>query len=504
MEADGYLSPQDAAQRLGVSTKTVYRHLRTGQIPALQLGGRKKQWRIPPSVLELGVDSEPLCWRPVPAVVGKTSKDLESDKNRQGMPVDAGHAHFSLPSTHGEMTRKGKSEKIIGKYFEWRFGKRGDVYHADGRSNMPSPGRFSLKTGNREEAIRELARREIRIAIELGIADESEVTSGESTKLPLQEGVRLYFRHLELPQVAGGVSAGTVKRYRPIFDKLVPFLEKVRLEFWNQVKKSHLEDYAAWLDGESYAYATEYLEITVVKQAFNHWIETELLPIECKIHFPMAKPTETDTYCYRPEEVQAMIQLCQEDRNLAWLADIITALVYTGMRISELAGLLFSDIDFDSNMIILVDETKSKRARKGKARSIKHGHSRSFPIHPNLRLILDRLKALDASGRVFKAQRGGILRPDNMRHILIKKVIEPLSKTFPSSDEEIGFKDGRIHSFRHFFCSMCANRGVPEQVLMKWLGHKSSKMVKRYYHLFDEEAQRQMKRLDFFEGTDAS
>jgi hypothetical protein len=32
---------------------------------------------------------------------------------------------------------------------------------------------------------------------------------------------------------------------------------------------------------------------------------------------------------------------------------------------------------------------------------------------------------------------------------------------------------------------------------MNWLGHRNSKMVNRYYHLHDEEAQRQMSKIDF-------
>ena len=39
------------------------------------------------------------------------------------------------------------------------------------------------------------------------------------------------------------------------------------------------------------------------------------------------------------------------------------------------------------------------------------------------------------------------------------------------------------------------NNKVSEQALMNWLGHSNSKMIKRYYHLHDAEAQRQMKKL---------
>jgi len=63
-------------------------------------------------------------------------------------------------------------------------------------------------------------------------------------------------------------------------------------------------------------------------------------------------------------------------------------------------------------------------------------------------------------------------------------------------DDEIGFSDGRLHSFRHYFCSMCANNNVPEQLLMNWLGHRQSAMVKHYYHVDHQEAARQMSGLD--------
>lgn len=82
-----------------------------------------------------------------------------------------------------------------------------------------------------------------------------------------------------------------------------------------------------------------------------------------------------------------------------------------------------------------------------------------------------------------------------MRNILVRDVLTPLSQSFPTPDSEIGFIHGRLHSFRHFFCSWCANKNVPEQMLMRWLGHRSSQMARRYYHLHDEESQRHMRRL---------
>ena len=83
----------------------------------------------------------------------------------------------------------------------------------------------------------------------------------------------------------------------------------------------------------------------------------------------------------------------------------------------------------------------------------------------------------------------------------VRKVIEPLSKKFPDPTGGKGFSAGRLHSFRHAFCSTCANQNVPERMVMQWLGHQDSAMIRHYYHLHDEEARRRMDQLNLFGMT---
>ena len=45
---------------------------------------------------------------------------------------------------------------------------------------------------------------------------------------------------------------------------------------------------------------------------------------------------------------------------------------------------------------------------------------------------------------------------------------------------------------------------LPEQTVMLWLGHRDSKMIRRYYHLNDDEAQRQMSKLKSVGGAGAA
>jgi integrase len=172
------------------------------------------------------------------------------------------------------------------------------------------------------------------------------------------------------------------------------------------------------------------------------------------------------------------------------------------MRISELAALRWADVDRAANVIRLTDETtRAPRKASGERRQTKNSRSRAFPVSTELKQVLARLQPRN-DGAIFHGPLGGRLKPDTVRTVLIREVLTPLADRYPSPPEDLGFKDGRLHSFRHFFCSTCANSGVPEAVVIKWLGHRDSQMVRHYYHLHDAEAQRQMQRLKFIGSTD--
>lgn len=174
---------------------------------------------------------------------------------------------------------------------------------------------------------------------------------------------------------------------------------------------------------------------------------------------------------------------------------MIVALACTGRRIGELASLRWSDLDFSKSILSLTDETASPAKRRSERRTTKTGHSRSFPIHADLLMVLEN--KLRRGPQVFYGPKDGRLKPDTVRNVLIREVLRPLQSRFPKQDDTTGFADGRLHSFRHYFCSTCANNGIPQQMVMHWLGHRSSEMVRHYYHLHDGEAKRRMRQLNF-------
>jgi integrase len=271
------------------------------------------------------------------------------------------------------------------------------------------------------------------------------------------------------------------------------------LKAWDRVTAQTLLGFAAHLESEGYAYRTQCLELTALKQAIHWLVKQGNLAADRRIELPMGKPRGTDTYCWREAEVRAMLDHCRGLPDLEWLARMILALAMTGLRISELSSLRWSDLDLEGGMIRLADETTSGRRRsRRQARTLKSGRGRSFPIREEL---LAELRCLPRhpEGSVFHGPRGGRLKPDVVRRVLIREVLKPLAGRFPTPGGEVGFADGQLHSFRHFYCSLCANRRIPQQVVMRWLGHKDSRMVEHYYHLHDDEARRQMGRIKLYD-----
>jgi|GEM_PF-227118 len=392
------------------------------------------------------------------------------------------------------MPRKRNYDSIQCRYFRWIIYQRSGTWHADGRSNKQDAGRHSLGTRDRAEALQQLQELDVKMAVEFKLAPPSAMPTVKTEPVLLVDGRKLYEEHSRRPRAIGGVKQSTQKRNRAVFNKFLDWAKDQGPRAWNDVTGSKLTAYATYLEDEGYAPKTIRIELTTIVQA-HKWLRKErhLLGVE-PLHLTIRKQESERRYCYRRNEVQAMLAHCRERLDLTWLVGVIVGLACTGLRISELASLRWSDIDLVTNFIKLVDEggqpKKSSRAR----RETKSGRSRMLPIHPDLGAILRSLPKHDQY--LFHGPRSGRLKPDTVRNVLIREVIKPLAPQFPSPADEQGFKDGRLHSFRHYFVSMCANNNIPERVTMEWLGHQDSEMVRHYYHLHDEEARRQMARLD--------
>ena len=388
--------------------------------------------------------------------------------------------------------------------FRWRLCQRTNgVWYADGRSgNEFDVGRHSLGTRNRLEAMALVKRLDQNMAVKLGLIEVLDRDINEIEFTTISDGSKEYLKWVVRPGVVKGASKATQTRYRAVLDKFMKYAAGAGVKYWQEVNKRVLVNYAAWLEDRDYKYSTQYFELTVLKQALKVFREDLDIRGIRKFKLELPKVEGTSTYSYSSDEVAAMVSFCLDDPELVWLGQVISALAHTGLRISELVDLRWSDIK--DGWIELPDRSRqgSKKEREN-ARTNKGRRARRFPIHEGLAKVLDTMKHHE-DGRVFHGPKGGVLKPDTVRNILIKKVLTPLKKRFPKVNGEPSFEDGRVHSLKHYFVSRCANDQVPVQLLKNWLWCKDSKMIDRYYHPDDDVAIEKMNSIKFVIDNDAT
>ncbi len=397
------------------------------------------------------------------------------------------------------MPRKPNEPPIACEYFIWGLFRRNGVYYADGRGGKRNLGKHSLGTRDRDEALERLKQLDRQKAVELGLADASVLDSTELVSI--SDGWRLYLEHSDRGEVLSGVSPPTLRRYESIRDNHIEFCSQHGVTVWNEFDKGMVQRFSKWL-GKKHAASTVCLELQTVKSLVKWLIEEKKLPADCEIKLRLRRPQDSDTYCYSSDEVSRMVKHCTISPHLKWLGHVILALAHLGVRISELVGLRWSDIHLESGMIHIADERSSRRKGKaGTARTTKGRRSRSIPIHPRLRKAIESLGP-NSSGFVFRDANGKALCPGRVLKLFIREVIEPLKNEFPTPAGENGFEHGRLHSFRHFFCSQAFLGGASEGEIREWLGHANSRMVERYRHLRNEDAQRRMAQIEFLAEED--
>lgn len=391
------------------------------------------------------------------------------------------------------MARRPNEPPIVCRYFTWVLRVRNGVFYADHRGKHKL-GRHSLGTRDRDTAMENLRQLDLQKAIEQGLAQPSNQVAPNAATI--EEGWNQFLDYCGRSGVMGGVSASSKQRYEAVRDKHVVFCGKQGILTWEALDKRAVERYGNSLS-RSHADRTAYFELTLLKSV-NRWlIANGYLAASAVLQYPLRKPQGSSTYCPSVGEVTAMVQRCAGDPELMWLGDVILAMACTGLRISELCELRWSDVNLERNMIRIADERASGAKHRGALiRTTKGRRSRVVPIHPRLRLLLVRMKR-NPDGRVFHASRGGPLRSRNVLHAFKRDVIEPLTKRFPTPEDERGFRHTTLRSFRHFFCSQAFLSGASEGEIRDWLGHSDSRITELYRHLRNEDAQRKMRKIDF-------
>jgi integrase/recombinase XerC len=142
---------------------------------------------------------------------------------------------------------------------------------------------------------------------------------------------------------------------------------------------------------------------------------------------------------------------------------IFEVLYSSGLRVSELTGLCWRDIDEELGMVMV-------RSGKGnKDRLVPLGEPALDALR-EWRAVMPAASSLD--GPVITNLRGGRLTPRSVQHITARRIIEAgLDATITP------------HGLRHCFATHMLNAGADLRSIQEMLGHSSLQTTQRYTHV---------------------
>jgi integrase len=162
-----------------------------------------------------------------------------------------------------------------------------------------------------------------------------------------------------------------------------------------------------------------------------------------------------------------------------WRPLFITA-VFTGMRSSELRGLVWADVDFEDKAIH-VRQRADAWGEMGAPKSA--AGDRKIPMSPMVLSALREWKLACPKGDLGLVFPNGVGRIENHANIA-NRGFYALQRAAGMVDAKGSPKYG-LHALRHFFASWAIEQGFSPKRLQALLGHNSIQMTfDRYGHLF--------------------
>lgn len=246
-------------------------------------------------------------------------------------------------------------------------------------------------------------------------------------------------------------------------------------EFMTNLTTNRLNDFINFkltsgrLNGKGGLSAKSVRDIMTVYRSIENYAEREY-GIK-KTHFTMPKIEKRQTDILTSVERKRLENYLINNPNKTNIAVLLC--LFTGLRIGELCGLKWEDIDFD-NAVLYVKRTVQRVSKNGKSQVIigtpkSKTSVRTVPIPA---FVLDILRNYRNCGELYIIT--GKSKPTEPR---------TMQNRFKAILKLCGIRNVNFHLLRHTYATVCIANGFDPKTLSELLGHADASItLNRYVH----------------------
>jgi len=292
--------------------------------------------------------------------------------------------------------------------------------------------------------------------------------------------------------------------YRSVFEYL---LTHCKVHDTDQVTRRHAAGFSAWRLADNVSAHTVNRSLRMACASWNWGLDHEAVTTN-----PWARIKKVKAPRYEPRVITAqdVVEALRAARK-PWVRTTMAIAVYAGLRSSEIASMVWEDIDLPGGWVTV---------RNDEDRVTKSGRSRRIPLHGDLRRILAEWKLQCPRGRgghLFTTTARAtytyqITNPcpdcgadgtDPCRHVRLPGLVpiktvhrarrrpvrdsrwvlrdaSTVSHAVAVVSEEAGISFS-LHDLRRVFATQLYEQGVPTNRIRDYLGHESITTTERFY-----------------------
>ncbi len=285
----------------------------------------------------------------------------------------------------------------------------------------------------------------------------------EPRRLTVAEYLDRWLRDYAEPNVA----PSTLKRYQGICRVIAESLGGLRLQ---ALRPAHIQAVYSHLRARRLAARTILHHHRVLKEALGHAVGWQLLERNPADAVSAPRVERREMQSLDADGVERLVGSCGDDN----LRRLVFTAVSTGMRIGELLGLRWDDLDLEARTATVRRTAQYLGSGGVVLRPPKTSRSRrTISLSPSTVVVLREHRvaqteqrlllgpAYEDHGVVFAAPDGRLLAP------------YAASARFRTVARRLGFTGLRFHDLRHTSATLALQAGVPAKLVSDRLGHAS-------------------------------